>query len=276
MPSLKANLPRHVRSTLKSIPWGVRRATAASRGLPAFIIAGAQKAGTTSLHSWLAAHPQLLPPFEKEVHFFDHAKRYGGGELGYRAYFPRRNELTDGRMTFETSPLYLFHPEAPARIAGMLPDVRLIVLLRNPVERAISHYFHTVARGGETLPLDEALAAEEQRLAAASPDSADFRRFSYKARGCYAEQLQRLFLHLPAERVLILESEAMFADPDTALQRVARFIGTDVSGMPADLRARNVGKRGAGVDENVYAALSDYFRPHNERLRELLGRDFSW
>ncbi|HEV2894458.1 MAG TPA: sulfotransferase, partial [Actinomycetota bacterium] len=147
------------------------RPTAGLRLLPDYLIIGAQRAGTTSLHRYLIQHPGVRTTLRtKGVHFFDTA--YGRGMSWYASRFPtkltawyvaRRHgvELRTG----EASPYYLFHPHVPARVAEHLPQVRLIALLRDPVGRAYSHYQHEVARGFETLSFEEAIEAEPARLA---------------------------------------------------------------------------------------------------------------
>ncbi|MFO7955055.1 sulfotransferase family protein [Thioalkalivibrio sp.] len=140
-------------------------ATWSKRGLPDFIIIGAQKSGTTSLYAYLSQHPQLFPSSTKEVHFFDggldpSVDTFKKGMPWYRAHFPLRKNMGANQRTFEASPLYIFNPLAPERIANVVPNVKIIALLRNPTERAISHFFHERRRGREPLAIDEALEKE--------------------------------------------------------------------------------------------------------------------
>ncbi len=132
----------------------------ASSGAPAFVIVGAQRGGTTSLYRYLAAHPGVLPASRKELHYF--TNRHDRGPDWYRSQFP---PTPPGTITGESTPYYLFHPHAPRRLHAFAPDVKLIVLLRNPVDRAYSHYQLQVRRRHETLPFEEAIAREEERLA---------------------------------------------------------------------------------------------------------------
>ena len=121
--------------------WLFHRITAPFRALPDFLIVGAQKGGTSSLYAYLAQHPSVLPSFRKEVKFFD--CNYFCGHTWYRAHFPLRYKLSRGnRITGEGTPNYLFHPTALQRLALTLIDVKIIILLRNPADRAYSHYQH--------------------------------------------------------------------------------------------------------------------------------------
>lgn len=267
------------RRTLRRAGFQVRRVTATSRVLPDFIVPGAMKAGTSSLFAYLSEHPRILPSSVKEVHYFDvNAER---GADWYRAHFPLARRRPAGSLTGEASPFYLFHPRVPERIAALVPKVKLIVLLRDPIERAISHYFHAVRVGVETLPLREALEAEEERLGRVPPaqrhSGSAHVWSSYKSRGHYAEQLGRYFEHFPRDQILVLPSEPFFEDPHASLDEVFGFLGLDA----AELGALSAGPANAGtnrqpVDPEVRACLEAHFAPHNEALYRLLGTDFGW
>jgi hypothetical protein len=184
-------------------------------------------------------------------------------------------------MTGEASPYLLAHPLAPPRCSRDLPEsTQFIVLLREPVQRAVSHYWHERRLKAETEPLATALALEESRLAGAEArlmagarSFAHF-HFSYATRGRYAEQLERWFAHVDRSRILVVESEAMYSDP-AASARIVEWLG--LAPMTSPFPALNESQRQA-VDE-VEAAdeaealrhLDEAFRPHNERLFELLG-----
>ena len=263
-----------------------RRFTSALRALPDFIVIGAQKAGTTSLFHYVSQHPAVVPAFEKEVHYFDGGlipgiDTFDRGPGWYRAHFPLRRRLNGGLKTGEASPLYLFSPPAPGRIRRLLPSVKLIALLRNPTERAISHYLHNArVPGREPLSMSDAFQQEEDRLGSAIAEgdfkSPDFIHYSYKARGRYHEQLERFLTRFPSEQLLILDSDQLFTDPGAVLPAVFSFVGVDETYVVKNLNPRNVGAERARVGEKVYHTLDRYFALHNERLYDLIGRRFDW
>ena len=257
--------------------------SADERVLPSLLVIGAQKAGTTSLHSWLAQHPAMEGYARKEAHYFDggtdHAvDAYARGPGWYASLFPARAELAPGAITFESTPLYLFNPLAAGRIRQLLPRVRMVAVLRDPVERAISHYYHVVQRGREDLPLAEALRAEEARLALAAGDYKHpaFIRHSYKSRGLYAQQLERYFALFDREQLLVLSSDELFSDPEGTVRRVLRHAGVEEAGAAISFAAQNVGRLERGADEAEADWLAGFFREPNERLFALLGRRFDW
>lgn len=258
--------------------WAWRYATAGWRSLPDVIIIGAQKCGTTSLFSYLAQHPQIKAPLRKEIHYFGNS--FAKGTNWYRGHFPLKRQLSQGQITIEGSPSYLFHPLVPARVAKLLPKAKLIAVLRDPAKRAVSHYFHSKRRGLEELSIEKALAQEERRLAEVLAnnryDDPAFRHHSYKRRGHYGEQLERFNALFGPSQLIILSSEELFTDPEGVLRRVCEFIGIDPSVPFTDLAARNTNANRPPVDPSVYEELERYFRPHNERLFRMLGEDFGW
>ncbi|MEU8245265.1 sulfotransferase domain-containing protein [Nonomuraea sp. NPDC048916] len=266
------------------------RFTSAARLLPAFLIMGAQRCGTTSLYRALAQHPLLLKPvLHKGVHYFDVG--YSHQLSWYQAHFPLRvgATLLAGRhgarpLAFESSPYYLFHPLAGERIAGDLPGVKLIVLVRDPVERACSAHAHELARGFETEShFEYAVELEAQRLAGADdalrarPYSVhhSHRHHAYLARGRYAEQLDRLEPLFGRERILVLDSHRFFAEPEHTYDRVLDFLEMPRLGYPMFERhnGRSLPKP---LPESVRQALSDHFEVYDTQLVRWLGGDPSW
>lgn len=285
MHSLRRIIPRPVKTVARRGLHIYRRAGWRGRLLPHFIIIGAQKSGTTSLYHYLSQHPGLIPSYGKEVHFFDggldpEVDNFAKGQAWYQSHFPLRRHVREGQRVFEASPLYMFNPLAPPRICELIPDVKLIAILRDPAERAISHYCHERREGRESLPMMEAFLAEEERLAPAI-DARDYKddafiHHSYKRRGLYREQIDRYRDCFSMDRLLVLESDELFGRPNDTLRRVFGFVGVTTDFAVNDLRPRNVGGPTSAVARETYAYLSEYFRPHNQALYELLRADYGW
>jgi hypothetical protein len=209
----------------------------------------------------------------KEVHFFD--LNYWRGADWYRSFFPRR----DDRLAGEATPYYLFHPAVPERIRETIPDARLVVLLRNPVDRAYSHYKKMRLMNIERRSFRKALAAEEGRLAGeeerllADPRyrSKHHRRHAYVARGLYVDQLERWFAVFPRDRFLVLFSEDYFARPAEVYAEALDFLGLPPR-RPEVHRAHNSISY-QPLDPAVRAHLEERFAEPNARLARLLGRD---
>ncbi|MGH9156428.1 MAG: sulfotransferase family protein [Acidimicrobiales bacterium] len=268
-----------------------RQVVDSHRPLPDFLVIGAQRAGTSSLYKWLEAHPNVVASLRKETEYL--SARWDKGEGWYRGHFPSRLRRSAeaslrGRQitTFEASPNYLFHPQAPARAAGLLPDARLVALLRDPVERAFSQYQHEVRAGREDLSFEEALdrepdrlAGEEERMAAdAGYRSFEWERHSYAARGRYAPQLRRWMEGYPPERLLVVHSADLYTDTEATYLRILAFLGLP-AWTPAGFGNHSyVGAPpGAGrIDDATRQRLAAAFADDNRRLYELVGSDFGW
>ncbi len=280
-PARTREIAEVVRRPLRRLRADYRDLTAPLRGLPSALIIGAQKGGTTSLFNYLVQHPDVLPPLGKEIHYFD--LHYDRGLRWYRGRFPYRHRLRRGALTLDASPYYLAHPQAPRRAALLLPAVKLIALLRNPVDRALSHYQHEVRGGRETLSFAEAierepgrLAGEEERLRS-DPDyySYHHHRFSYTRRGLYGGQLRQWAEHFPRAQLLVLQSEWLFRDPAGATASVQRFLGLS----PAPAARYEPFLQGTYAREMapaLRARLAAYFEPHNRELYRWLGKEFDW
>ena len=260
--------------------WLFHRATTPLRVLPDFLVIGVMKGGTTSFFNYLAQHPQINPPFRKEIKFFD--IHYLQGLGWYRAHFPTRFKMKSGMLTGEATPYYIFHPAAPERVAKVLPNVKLIVLLRNPVDRAYSHYNHMLRVGRELLPFEEAIAREAERLdgeaekIVAEPRYSTFKHlhYSYLARGRYIEQLEKWFALFPRRQIQILPSEELYTSPATAYRQAVEFLGLS-AWEPGDF---SVYKQGAyeQMPSSIRKYLMDYYRPYNQRLYDCLDKNFDW
>ena len=266
----------------------LRTITSHLRGLPDFVIIGAQKCGTSSLYRFIVEHPNIAPAFRKETHYF--STRYKFGEQWYRSYFPtnlsRRcfsKKTGQKLLSGEASPTYIFYPMVPDRMKEILPDVKLIAILRNPVDRAYSQYHHNIRRNNEPLSFEKAIELEEERCAGdlerliRDPDfvPVHYRKHSYIARGVYADQMERWFKHYDRKQFLILTTEDLRKDPQQILDQIFDFLGLPPFKVE-NLKNRNVGNYKERMNEDTRKFLIEYFEPHNERLFKLLQRRFDW
>lgn len=258
-----------------TIVYRQRRST--ERALPTFLIIGTQKGGTTSLHGYLAEHPDVGSSLIKEVQYFSlNAQR---PLEWYRAHFPERDRY---QHIFESSPYYLFHPCCPRRVRLVLPSVKLIVLLRDPVDRAHSHHNHERALGFERLEFAAALEREQSRLAGeegrleSEPTYRSFahQHFSYVSRGMYAAQLKRWLHFFPRDQMLILPSEGLFTDPAQTLHQVQAWLGLS-SHTPVSLTARNARSYSPMTPELHEEAYSRFSASSAELIR-VTGVQFPW
>jgi hypothetical protein len=269
-----------------------RGLTAPVRLLPDFLIIGTQRGGTTSLFHYLQIHPCINPAVNKDLHFFD--RKYSKGLAWYRGHFPTAiekyySQRLHGRtfLTGEASPSYLFYPHAPRRVAKALPQVKLIVMLRNPVSRAYSQYNHAVELGHETLTFEEAIQSEEERVAREQKKiledeyyySEDYKHRSYLTKGIYVDQLQSWMGLFPEGQFLILKSEEFYARPAAVFKRVLTFLGvpgTELEMEQKEYKNYNNNVYSAKMEPEMRKRLVEYFRPHNARLYDFLGIDFDW
>jgi hypothetical protein len=252
--------------------------------LPDFLIIGAQKSGTTSLRLALGQHPAVTMSLKGEVHYFDW--NFHRGIDWYRAHFPTRR-LRERSLrqrgefaTGEKSPYYLLDPLVPARVRDVLPEAKLVVLLRDPVARALSGYHHARRHGTETLSFEEALACElrqgDRPPAPADPRSLslEYNWRSYIARGLYAEQLERWLGCFDRAQIHVALSERYFADPALVVGEIQRFLGLSTV-VPPKLTPR--GRAGyEPVPDAMRLQLQEIFAPDVRRLTELLGENPGW
>lgn len=278
--------PAPLVSALRAAALGWGWLTASWRMTPGIVVAGAQRSGTTTLFRMLEEHPQLVRPTQdKGTGYFD--DHYAKGPRWYRAHFPLRAtaRLLGGRgaRTFECSGYYLFHPLAAQRLARDLPGVHVVVLVRDPVERALSAYRHESARGFEQLPLEEALAREDERLAGEAERlrtetgycSYEHRHHGYVARGQYAAQVRRFVEELGPERVHVVDADAFFGRPQEEFRRLQEALGLRVH-VPDRVEQWNARPGGDRLSPERRAALLSRFEESDRQLAHYLGRPPSW
>lgn len=247
--------------------------------LPTFLLIGAQRCGTTSMYRNLAGHPQIREPLGKELQYF--SINWNRSLSWYAGHFPTPGA---GEQTFEASPYYLFDPQVPERVAATIPDVRVIALLRNPVDRAYSHYLHSVRLGGETLSFEDAIAAEDERMdktAAMGTDSPEWHRtrrlHSYIARGRYAGQIERWREHVDPRRMLLLKSEDFYSRPEAVFAEVTRFLDLPPF-VPERFAARNrhPAWQPSAMEPVVRDRLTQHFAEEQARVVALTGWQTGW
>ena len=277
---------------------------------PDFVIIGVSKSGTTSLYDSISAHPRVAPAWTKEINYFSDPTHYALGPLWYGACFPGRlhrkntpSPITvksllygacppvrlrrccdrllkrglDAVVSGEAAPRYLQDPAVPRRMRRMLPDVRLLVILRNPVDRAYSDYSMWVRKRRESLSFEDVIENEMGKGASwrgrlgGDPDFFPLynQRHSYLGKGLYADHLGRWFEQYDRSRFLVLTSEEMAADPQGVLDETFGFLGLEP--FRAAIKNLNAGQYGVGMNPGTRRRLVEYFRPHNERLYRLLG-----
>lgn len=292
----------HGRGADESLFWKLRRpivpatkrairrygmATASRRALPQYLLIGAKRGGSTTLARNLVSSPgvhALFPQREslKGTYFFD--VNYSRGGAWYRSHFPTVASLGN-EIVGDASPYYLSHPHAAERARQLVPDARIVCVLRNPVDRAFSHYRERVKQGLETLPTFEAaLEAEPDRLAGEvermlnDPTYVSWNHlnFGYADQSRYASSLERWFQHWPREQVLVERSEDLYEDPHAALNRTRHFLGLDAAdaGAQADLHQNRLPN--AQISPQTRRDLWAELTPDIERLAALLDEPAWW
>jgi len=259
--------------------WG--SATAEARMLPGFLVVGAQRCGTTSMYRLLSEHPDVVrPTMAKGIGYFD--LEYARGMRWYRGHFPLATRGRAGRVTFESSGYYCFHPLAAQRISADLPQVKVVMLVRDPVERAHSAYKHERARGFEDLSFEDALDAEPARLEGEvermledpSYQSFAHRHHAYVGRGRYAEQVERLRGELGKDRVRLVDADRFFAQPRSEFLGLTDWLGLRPWEPPTvpHSNARPGDLLSAGLRDRLRAE----FESSDDALAEQLGHVPSW
>jgi Sulfotransferase domain len=264
-------------------------ATYRARMLPSFLIVGGARCGSTSMFIALSWHPAVFGAGlqKKHLNYFD--DKYRRGMPWYRSHFPLKAQARMATrsagltpVAFEATPDYMYHPLAPERIARDLPGVKLLALVRDPVERAGSQHAYQVIDGYEKEPFEKALELEDARLdgeverMVADPSyySYNYQHFGYRARGHYADQLERLEKLVGRDRIHVIDSDDFFADPAPVYDQVIEFLGLPHRGHPPF--GRHNARPRTPMPETVRTSLEEHFRPHDERLAAWLGHEPSW
>ena len=237
-----------------------------------FVIGGTQKGGTSALDAFFRQHPQIcMPETKKELHFFDREENFRGA-ANYAKYHAQFRTGPEKAVIGEASPIYMYWNAAPYRIWSYNPDMKWLLILRNPVERAYSAWNMEVRRGNEPLPFAEAITQEIQRCRQALP--LQHRIFSYVDRGFYAPQVRRLFNLFGRDRCLVLLNEELRADHRKTLERAFEFLGVDSTAVPAQAAVFEH-DYDQPMDPGLASQLIDMFYYDIKQLEQLLGRDLS-
>lgn len=233
-----------------------------------FVIAGTQKGGTTALEALLRRHPHIGFADEKELHFFDDDRYFRGDRPAYAAYHAHFSPTPETLMLGEATPVYMYWEPAAERMWRYNPALKLIMILRNPIERAWSHWAMTTRRGEETLPFGEAIRREAERCSEALP--LQHRFYSYVDRGFYSRQIDRLTRYFPMSQMLILRNEELRADAQSVVNRVSHFLGipdVTIDVPPCGPRQRS------GMPAEDRAFLLECFEPEIAELERRFGWD---
>ncbi|WP_209125685.1 sulfotransferase domain-containing protein [Alkalihalobacillus sp. BA299] len=235
--------------------------------MPDFLIIGAQKCGTTSFYNHLIEHPNIEPGKNKEIHFFDN--NYNKGLDWYISQFPSLSSTEKYILTGEATPKYIFHPLVPKRVFSVMPQVKLIALLRNPIDRAYSQYQMALRRrqrlqlGNRSFSFEEVIEKELKQA-----------EFSYLKRGVYVNQIERWLKFFPRMQLKVVKSEDLFSNPSKVYKEVISFLG-----LPSyELKEYN-NQNSASYQQmeiETRRRLIEYYKPYNKKLYEVLGQDFGW
>jgi len=256
--------------------------TASSRPLPDFLIIGAPRSGTTSLYHYLMSHPDISPPLKKEIGYF--SLRYQKGEQWYRHHFPvkKKNELTG-----EASPGYIYHPEAAKRIREVVPDAKIVAVLRDPVDRCYSGFWQQCVRDRSVISRYD--VSKFRRIITSYFDTLDddclyasnkYDSLNHITRGCYVSYLEPYYNLFGYDNMCVVCTEDLRNDPMSVLSRIAKFLGVS-SDWYVDVNCmynRHVNQPYLydGKNDEVIDRLRKFYEPFNHKLYRMIGQTFTW
>jgi hypothetical protein len=236
--------------------------------LPNFIGIGTQKGGTTTLHRLLSNHPEVFLPKCKELHYFD--LNYNKGALWYMQHFNHNNNI---KCYGEITPHYIFHLKSPLRIKETVPDAKLIILLRDPIERTLSHFFHAKKKGFEPLNLEEALDAEPKRMK--SQDESIRQRNSYISRSKYMGQLKRYESLFHPSQIIVQKSEDLFSNQNEIWGNILEFLSLDrIEPTVKSIQANKGENTDQQIDSAILMRLSEMLESTYKEVEDQYG--FTW
>ena len=289
----------HIRSFLLNHPFlnpygfttnrFINNITSNFRTLPNFLIIGYYKSATTSLYDYLVQHENIGKSSRKEIQYFSFS--YWRGINWYRSYFPtfftkRRIERETGSKfcTGEASPQYIFHPYSLNRINEVLPNVKLILLLRNPVDRAYSHYIHEKNRGNESLDsFEEAIELDDERyeIMFSKFKNNEIKEFNsklylspYIRMGQYISEIKMLFNIFSQKKILILDTNDLDTFPEKIVNKVLNFLDLPSTSKINYLK-KNIGKY-PKMNFKTREKLIEYYKPYNLEIKNFLNIKFNW
>ena len=238
-----------------------------------FVVPGAQKSGTTALHSFLTKHPQIALPERQEMHFFDDEEIFSHAPVDYELLHRHFRPIARSTIAGEVTPSYLYWKPAMERIHAYNPQLKLVILLRNPIDRAFAHWNMQRFKDREPLDFLDALKEEPRRIAA-QPLAIDSRRFAYVDRGFYSAQLERVFKFFPREQVHVVKFENFRDHKQQTLESIFDFLGVKRLRNVRD-KDRNVVpyERAMTPEERKY--LAEVFSAEIAKLEKMLAWDLS-
>ena len=268
-------------------PSTLARITSFLRITPDFFLGGVQKGGTTSLYAALCQHPQIIPAKFKEVFYYGNSSNYKNGLSYYKQFFAtsRYKKSLEGKigkhaLTLDASTNTFDSKEAPGRILKDNPDAKIIFILRNPGDRAFSHYKMGVQREWELADFEKALELEEKRIEDGKTNSLSdknhnyaYYRLGYKSRGIYVEYLKNWMSIFPNKNILVISSEEFLKNEEQTYKTVCEFLKIDVIKIKSE--KLNEGPSGKMKTETK-KMLNDFYKPYNEELFKLLNKKFDW